>query len=50
VIGPDLDSLGDLGNGNFGGAGKNFFERTVVTGIEMLQKHKGHAGGFREIG
>ena len=50
VIGPNLDSLGDLGNRNFGGAGKNFFERTVVAGIEMLKKDKSHAGGFREIG
>jgi len=50
VIGPDLDSFSDLGYGNFGGARKNFFQRAVVTGIEMLQKDKSHAGGFREIG
>jgi len=40
VIGPDLDSFSDLGYGNFGGARKNFFQRAVVTGIEMLQKDK----------
>jgi len=46
----DFDSLGDLGYRDLSGAGKNFFERTVVTGIEMLQKDKSHAGAFREIG
>ena len=50
VITLDFDSLGDLGYRDLGGAGKNFFQRTVVTGIEMLQKDKSHAGGFREIG
>lgn len=49
VIGPDLDSVRGLGYGNFG-ARKNFFERTVVTRVERLQKDIGHAGGFREIG
>jgi len=37
VIGPDLDSF-MTGLREFWCARKNFFQRAVVTGIEMLQK------------
>ena len=50
MVALDLGAIRYLGYGNFGGPRKNFFQCAVVTGIQMLQKDKSHARGFRQIG